>query len=100
MSVTVNEAALTFLLESEAGPVGLDLRRRSENIVASVRANATRILEEMPPDLIDFEISVGDDGLRSVIGMTSGGRWDDYLAAKERREQVIFAPALQVGLHA
>jgi hypothetical protein len=64
-----------------------------------VRANATRVLEEMDPDLIDFTIEVGDDGLRAEIGVVGGGRFSDYLAAKERREQVIFAPALQAGLH-
>jgi hypothetical protein len=99
LSITLNEAALTFLLESEAGPVGLDLRRRSENVTALVRENATKILEEMPPEVIDFEISVGDDGLRSEIGVVGSGRWSDYLAAKEGREAVIFAPALAAGLH-
>jgi hypothetical protein len=99
VSVILNEAALTFLLESPAGPVGQDLRRRSENVTRLVRENAQRIIEELDTDLIGFSIDVRDEGLVSVVGMTSGGRIDDYLAAKEQREQVIFAPALQQGLH-
>ena len=95
-----NESALEFLLQSPVGPVGQDLRRRSENITQLVRVNATRILEEMSAELIGYDIRVGDAGLESVIGMVEGGRWDRYLAAKEQREQNIFAPALQQGLDA
>jgi hypothetical protein len=99
MSVILNQAALDFLLQNPAGPVGQDLRRRSENITQLVRDNATKVLEAMPRDLIDFEISVTDDGLQSVIGVVGQGRWSSYLAAKEEREKVIFAPAVQQGIH-
>lgn len=98
MSVTLNEAALNFLLDNPAGPVGIDLRRRAENITRLVRANATKILEEMPPSLVDFEVVSGDDGLAAIIGVQGTGRWSSYLAAKEQREAVIFAPALAQGL--
>lgn len=98
MSVILNEAALHFLLEDPAGPVGLDLRRRAENITELVRANATKILEQMDPQVIQYEISSGDNGLQAVIGVEGVGRWSSYLAAKEEREAVIFAPALAQGL--
>lgn len=97
--LTFNEAALNFLLENPAGPVGLDLRHRAENITDLVRANATKILEEMDPGVIDFEIVNGDDGLAAIIGVRGAGRWSTYLAAKEQREAVVFAPALAQGLH-
>lgn len=100
MSLIFNEAALNFLLENPAGPVGQDLRRRAEAITDLVRANATKILEQMPPELVQYEISSGDDGLQAVIGVEGVGRWSTYLAAKEEREAVIFAPALAQGMDA
>lgn len=99
MSVTLNEAALRFLLEDPAGPVGIDLARRSENITRLVRTNAQRIIPQIPESLIDYEISSGDQGLQSVIGLEGSGRWSSYLAAKEDREGVIFRPALDIGLN-
>jgi hypothetical protein len=98
VSLVFNEAALRFLLEDEAGPVGQDLRRRAEAITDLVRANATKILEQMSPDVVQFEISTGEDGLQAIIGVEGTGRWSSYLAAKEKREAVIFAPALAQGL--
>lgn len=98
MSITLNEAALRFLLEDPAGPVGLDLQRRSESVTTLVRQNAQKIIKTLPPDLVDYEIQSSDDGLRSVIGIKGAGRWSEYLAAKEGREGVIFAPALDAGL--
>jgi len=94
-----NEAALRFLLEDPDGPVGRDLERRSINITELVKENATKILEKMNPDLVQYVITSGDDGLQSVIGVEGTGRWSSYLAAKEEREAVIFAPALAEGLH-
>ena len=98
VSLVFNEAALDFLLENPAGPVGLDLRRRAENITRLVRANATKILEEMDPGLVDYVIVSGDDGLQAIIGVEGTGRYSSYLAAKEKREAVVFAPALAAGL--
>lgn len=99
MSLVFNEAALNYLLNDPEGPVGQDLQRRSENITALVKENATKILEQMNPDIVQFTISSGDDGLQSVIGVEGTGRWSSYLAAKEKREAVVFAPALAQGLH-
>ena len=98
-NLVFNEAALKFLLEDPDGPVGRELQRVSENITQLVKDNAHKILEQMNPDIVMFEISNTDDGLQSVIGVEGTGRWSSYLAAKEERERVIFAPALAVGLH-
>jgi hypothetical protein len=97
-SLVFNEAALNFLLENPAGPVGQDLRRRAERITQLVRDNATKVLEQLPPETIQYEIVSGDDGLEAIIGVEGTGRWSSYLAAKEERERVIFAPALAQGL--
>lgn len=98
MSLIFNEEALNFLLENPAGPVGQDLLRRTIIITDLVRANATKILEELPPEAIRYDITSGDNGLQAVIGVEGTGRWSSYLAAKEEREAVIFAPALAQGL--
>ena len=99
MAVVWNEAALLALLESPDGPVGRELDRVSQNVTSLVRDNATKIIEEMNPDIVQYVISSGDNGLQSVIGVEGTGRWSSYLAAKEKREAVVFAPALEVGLH-
>lgn len=39
MAVTLNESALRLLLDSETGPVGIDLTRRADNILAAARQN-------------------------------------------------------------
>jgi hypothetical protein len=100
MNVTLNEAALRYLLEDPAGAVGLDLRRRSENVTALVRENVNKVMWRTPAaaEAVGYEIVTGDDGLVSIIGLRGAGRWADYLAAKEAREAVIFAPALDAGL--
>jgi predicted esterase YcpF (UPF0227 family) len=98
VSLVFNQAALDFLLENPAGPVGQDLRRRAEAITQLVRDNATKVLEQLPPEVVQYEIVSGDDGLAAVIGVQGIGRWSTYLAAKEQREAVIFAPALAQGL--
>lgn len=99
MSLVFNEQALKHLLQDPDGPVGRDLRRRAENITELVRDNATRVLQRMPREIVQYEIRNGDDGLEAVIGVSGSGRWSSYLAAKEQREKVIFAPALAQGLH-
>lgn len=98
MSVTLNEFALRFMLEDEAGPVGIDLRRRAENVTRLVRENATKVLEQMPPEIVDYVIVSQDEGLAAIIAVQGTGRWSSYLADKEQREAVIFAPALDAGL--
>ena len=98
MSVTLFEPSLRFLLEDQDGPVGMDLQRRSEVITRLVQQNAQHIIIQMPDGVVGYEISNGDLGLQAEIGLKGGGRWSEYLAAKELREQVVFAPALDQGL--
>jgi hypothetical protein len=105
VSVRLNEAALHFLLEDEAGPVGIDLRRRAQNIAVIYRQNVMNIVPafgEHGGD-VDFAIEDSDDGLRAVIGINPGdsesSRMADYLAAKVEREPEKAANAVAEGNH-
>jgi hypothetical protein len=101
MSVTLNEAALRFLLEDEQGPVGLDLVRRSENVVRIAREHEIvngRLKNSFPDiqSIIDYEISVGDQGLQSSIG-PDGKSWASRVLV-EKDGGKVFKDALDIGL--
>jgi hypothetical protein len=98
MSVTLYEPALRFLLEDPDGPVGIDLQRRSEIITRLVEQNVQFIITTAPDGIVGYQITNGDLGLQSEIGVVGSGRWSNYLASKEVREGVIFRPALDQGL--
>ena len=72
MSVILNGPALAFLLESENGPVGRDLRRRAEQVTALAEQNASGpIIGIESGDLhsgIRFEIKQDAEGLFATIG--------------------------------
>lgn len=75
MSVTLNGPALAFLLESENGPVGLDLRRRAEQVTALASQNASGpIIGIQTGDLqsgIRYEIQNDSQGLFATIGTSA-----------------------------
>ena len=100
MSVIFDESALNFLLQDPAGPIGIDLRRRSENIVRQAEVNAREIIHQGfdPAQIIGYEIVNGDMGLESRIGV-DGGRIGDYLVEKDAREGKPFTNAVQQELH-
>lgn len=101
MSVTLNEAALRYMLEDPTGPVGLDLQHRAEAVTDIARENAQNIIKQLPATAVDYQIVNQNDGLAAIIGITRGevsSRWSDYLAQKEIREGVVFADALERGL--
>jgi hypothetical protein len=104
MSVILNQAALDFLLQNPAGPVGQDLRRRCENITPIYRDNVAVVLPEFfeSGGDIDFTIFVGDQGLQATIGIRgrdADDRWANYLAAKVEKEPDKATSALEQGLH-
>lgn len=72
MSVTLNEVALRFFLDSEQGPVGTDLRERAENVTRLAEQNASGdIIGIDTGDLhsgIRYELRQGEEGLEAVIG--------------------------------
>ena len=105
MTVILNEAALRFMLEDEIGPVGLDLKRRSENITDIYRQNVMNIIPAFGEHGGDvrYRIEVSEDGLQSVIGIDPGdsvsGRMGAYLAEKVEREPEKAGDALARGNH-
>jgi hypothetical protein len=107
MSVTLDEGALTFLLENPAGPIGRDLLRRSENIVREARVDAAGIIHTGFPIWQDIGYSIvsGEDGLESLIGFANpqDGESDtlsDYLIKKDQNEGKPFTSAVERAFHA
>jgi hypothetical protein len=93
--ITLNEPALALLLESENGPVGLDLRRRAERVTVLARQKVDVIMARSSVNVaadVDFRI---DPGPQAVIGIRPSGSIADYLAEKEVRESAWLVPALQ-----
>lgn len=102
MSVTLNTAALDFLLRNPAGPVGRDLERRAEKVTAIYRTNVRNIMPQFSEDSVGYEIMVGDDGLLAIIGIRGGSdsdRWARYLAQKVEKEPEKAVGAIQQGFH-
>lgn len=81
MTVKLNNLALTALLESSEGPVGLLVQRKASEVAAIAKANAATIMERFPQaaDAVD---SVPGDSNSSVIGIRDQGSISQYLAAK------------------
>ena len=105
MSLVVNEAALNFLLQEENGPVGIDLRRRAENISTIYEQNVARYLPAFVEQggSIDYEISVQDDGLQAIIGINPGhgsDRFAENVAKKILKEPEKALDAVSQGLYA
>ena len=94
MSVTLNEGALRFLFEDEAGPLGTYLRQKSEIIVQEARRGAEVIMKQPMTDLIGYDIVSGDDGLASIVGVRGSGRISQYLAFKQENEGKPFDSAM------
>ena len=103
-SLVFNEAALKFLLESPAGPVGLDLQRRSENIAAIYEQNVARYLPSFVEQggSIDFVIVSDSEGLQSIIGINAGhgsDRFAENVAKKVLKEPDKATDAVAQGLY-
>ena len=79
MAVVLNEPALTFLLESDQGPVGRDMTRRAENVGAIAALNASGdILGIRSHDLLSgltVEPESNPDGARAVVKTTAMHEW-------------------------
>lgn len=99
MSLVFNEAALQNLLESPDGPLGQKLRFVSEQIEGNYQAVVSKIWENQTPlarPSVSFDITQGDFGLQSEIGIDGHGRVADYMAAKFHREDWV-VPAIMQG---
>lgn len=104
MTVVMNEVALRFLLESPSGPVGRDLRRRSEQVAAQAGQNASgEIIGIETGDLysgIRFEIRETADGLEGVIGTDAEHRGFNYPAWHDQNGRPWLTNALRDGFDA
>ncbi len=99
MSIIFNEAALANLVESPDGPIGQKLRFVSETIEANYRDVVAKIWENQSALVrpsVGFDITSGDFGLQSEIGIDEFGRVADYMAKKFHREDWV-VPAIMQG---
>jgi len=83
VTVTLNEVALRFLLEDEAGPTGRMLRRTADQIAGNYEFVVETIIPN--PDIrpaVDAVVETGDLGLQASIGFPFEDRVSDYLADK------------------
>ena len=98
MSLVFNEAALKFLLESPAGPVGRKLLLASERISHNYNVQIQTVWENQSAinlPVASFNIGSGDDGLQSEIGIVDGGRISQYMAQKfAEKERDKFVPKI------
>lgn len=91
MNVNLNETALSFLLESPAGPVGRDLERRAIAATDAARINAQQIMwrTSVPIDaIVGYAVTTDAQGLVATIGVIGQGKISRYLAAKAERESI------------
>ena len=100
--VTFNESVLLPLLESEFGPVGLEIERRAEVVVALARDEVAAVMHRDPrwADLVDYAM----EDTTAVIGFRDVGQpYEDrgptynYLGNKEIREGRFLEHALRIG---
>ena len=101
MTVRLFEPALTLLLDSEAGPVGQDLRRRAENVTADAEVNASgQIIGIETGDLhsgIRFVVESGGDGLQAVVRTDAEHGGFAYPAYWDRNGRPWLTNALRDG---
>lgn len=94
MNIVLNETALQLLLESEAGPVGREIRERAERVLEGSRRRVGIIMQRSSVNVAaDVDLELRPD-LSAVIGIRDVGSISRYLAAKEARERVWLVPAL------
>lgn len=97
--ILLNEAALRQFLESETGPVGLDTRRRAENVTALAGQNAAGdIIGIDTGDLqtgIRFEVIQTAEGVRAEIGTDARHRGFAYPTFHDRNGRPWLTSALR-----
>lgn len=89
MSILFNEAAFQRLTQDPDGDFGEKLQRVTETIVSNYQAAVGKVWENQSAltlPTVDSEISVGEFGLQSVIGIVEEGRVSRYMAPKFERE--------------
>jgi hypothetical protein len=102
MAVRLLEPGIRFLLESELGPVGRDLRRRAENVTEEATQNASGdVIGILTGDLhsgIRYEIQDTGDGLQAVVKTDAEHNGFAYPAWHDRNGRPWLTNALRDGL--
>lgn len=79
MTVVLNETALAFLLESDVGPVGRDIRRRAENVGAIAALNASGDMVNIRSHALlgglEVEVVSSPDGPRGIVKTDAMSTW-------------------------
>lgn len=86
MEVGINPAGLRALLESETGPVGIEIQYRAAATVHFARRNVAIIMDRSPIPVeqdVDYEIQ---HDLSAIIGIRDRGSITRYLDEKAKRE--------------
>ena len=96
MSVTLNTAGLSALLEAPDGPVGREVRQRAEQVSEAARKRVRFIMQRSPlGPIVSSDVGFAPHGNGYEIGIRGSGRIDFYLAEKEVREDGVWLiPAL------
>ena len=81
MTVTLNELALTELLDTPQGPVGLFVQQQTAGVLTQAKANAVVIMHRYPQAVDDIDAAQGD-GNSMIIGVRPNKSIADYLAKK------------------
>lgn len=99
MTVRLNQAALRLFLESEVGPVGRDLRRRAENVVAQADVNASGDIIGIESGALHsgvrYEIREAENGLEAIIGTDANKAGFSYPAWHDQNGRPWLTSALR-----
>ena len=90
--------ALFALLETQDGPVGLEVTKKAEEVRGYARGYVERIMHRLPdPSIVSQSVNYEQTGTEAVVGIDDHGidSIEDYLANKEAFELTWLFPAVQ-----
>jgi hypothetical protein len=103
MSLIFNEAALNFLLQSPAGPVGRSVERVSNHIAGNYEAVINIIWQnqnQLSRPHADYRVESGDNGLQGDVGIPDQGHVSEYMDEKFGIESDWIVPGLMTNWEA
>lgn len=80
MSVVLNEAALTALLDTQEGPVGQFVQRIGAQVVVAAQGNVRGYFQSAPTLNVDQDVGLAMNGSTAVIGIRDAGEKSRRLA--------------------
>lgn len=88
MSVILNEAAITALLESQEGPVGRFVENLARDITEDAQANVRDYFHGAPSVTVDRDVDFLMEGSSAVIGIRPEGQKAERLARSQNEGRV------------